>query len=68
MKNNVAYFRNLYGLTQEDLAKDCNVRRETIIRIENGLNVPSIKLALKIQYVLGEPMHKLFWLSESEKP
>lgn len=66
MYNNLSYYRNLYGFTQEQLAWQCNVRRETIMRIENNQNIPSLKLALSIQYVLAVDINDLFQLSDDE--
>ena len=36
------------GLTQEQLAKECEVQRTTITMIEIGENKPSVELAKKL--------------------
>ena len=36
------------GLTQEQLAKECDVQRTTITMIEIGENKPSVELAKKL--------------------
>lgn len=66
MINKLAYYRNKYGMTQEELARDLNVRRETIIRIENNKNIPSLKLALQIQYLFADDINDIFQLSDDE--
>jgi len=40
------------GLTQEQLASECGVIRQTISEIECGRNKPSLKLAKRIGEVL----------------
>ncbi|MDQ3079282.1 MAG: helix-turn-helix domain-containing protein [Pseudomonadota bacterium] len=53
------------GLTQAELAECCFVTRKTVNTVENGVFVPSALLALKLARALGEPVEKLFWLSEA---
>ena len=40
--------RTAKGLTQEQLAKECEVQRTTITMIEIGENKPSVELAKKL--------------------
>jgi len=56
-------FRINKNLTQEELAKRVNVRRETIVFLEQGKYNPSLKLALSIAQELGVPISKLFFFS-----
>jgi len=53
-------YRQLKNLTQEDLANIVNVRRETIVFLEQGKYVPSLKLAHDIARVFGVPIEKVF--------
>lgn len=48
------------GLTQEELAEEVNVRRETIIRLEAGKYNPSLKLAIDISRVLKTDIEDIF--------
>ncbi|MCD6141030.1 MAG: helix-turn-helix transcriptional regulator [Thermococcus sp.] len=48
MRNHLREFRELKGLTQEDLARALGVTRQTIIAIEKGKYNPSLELAFKI--------------------
>jgi putative transcriptional regulator len=48
MKNRIKVFRAMHDLTQEDLAKEIGVTRQTILAIEKGKYVPSLDLAFKI--------------------
>ena len=40
--------RTAKGITQEQLAKECEVQRTTITMIELGENKPSVELAKKL--------------------
>lgn len=41
------------GLTQQELADECDVNRTTITNIENGIINPSVQLAKKLGKILG---------------
>lgn len=60
MKTRIKELRARYDMTQEDLAKKIGVRRETILFIENGKYIPSLKLAHDIAKVLKTTMDELF--------
>ena len=45
---NVKELRTAKGITQEQLAKECEVQRTTITMIEIGENKPSVELAKKL--------------------
>ena len=59
----VKEFRIKRNLTQEELAKRVEVRRETIVFLEQGKYNPSLKLALKLAKELKVSIDKLFFLS-----
>ncbi|HLS52668.1 MAG TPA: helix-turn-helix transcriptional regulator [Tissierellaceae bacterium] len=48
MKNNLEKLRREKGISQEELANNLKVSRQTISSIENGRYNPSIILAFKI--------------------
>jgi putative transcriptional regulator len=48
MKNNLKVYRAMQDLTQEELAKELGVTRQTIIAIEKEKYDPSLLLAFKI--------------------
>ncbi len=48
-------------LSQEELARLCNVSRQTISAIEKGDYNPSINLCITICKVLGRTLDELFW-------
>jgi len=60
MKTKIKELRARYNLTQEDLARKVQVRRETILFIEKGNYNPSIKLAHEIAKALKTTIDELF--------
>ncbi len=61
-KNAVRKFRTDKNLTQEALANEVGVSRQTIIAIEKGGYTPSVTLALKLAQMLQTSVESLFWL------
>lgn len=57
---NLKKYRQLAGLTQDELAQMVGVRRETIIRLEAGKYNPSLKLAIDISRVVKAPIEEIF--------
>ena len=60
MKTKIKELRARYNLTQEDLAKKVDVRRETIVFLEKGKYNPSLKLAHDIAKALKTKIDELF--------
>jgi len=60
MKNNILKLRKSKGLTQAQLAKKCNVTRQTINAIENDRYDPTLQLAFKIASVLHTTVDNIF--------
>jgi putative transcriptional regulator len=60
MNNRIREYRAKYRLTQEDLAKKVNVRRETIVFLEKNKYNPSLKLAYDISKVFGSKIEEIF--------
>jgi len=61
MKNNIKITRNDHGLTQQELADNVGVRRETIIFLEKEKYNPSLKLAMDIAKVFKIKIDDLFY-------
>lgn len=51
-------------MTQEELADLAGVRRETIIYLEQGKYMPSLKLAHDVARILEIPIEELFIFEE----
>ena len=65
INNRVKQYRLSAGnMTQQELADQTGVTRQTIHSIEKGRYNPSIGLALKIAQILAVPIDKLFSLNE----
>ena len=53
-------YRQLQGLTQEQLAEIVGVRRETIMRLEKARYNPSLKLAIDISRAVKALIEEIF--------
>jgi len=62
LANRLRELRQRNDLTQEALGRSVHVTRQTVIAIEKGGYVPSVKLALELAMVLGVPLEELFWV------
>lgn len=60
MKTKIRELRAKMGLTQEELAQQVGVRRETIVFLEKGKYNPSLKLAYKVARALGSTIEEVF--------
>jgi putative transcriptional regulator len=61
MTTKIKEFRARYNLTQEKLAQMVKVRRETILFVEQGKYIPSLKLAYDIANALKTKIDELFF-------
>lgn len=60
MKNRLEELRKQNGLTQEELANELEVSRQTISSIENERYEPSIPLAFKIAIFFKMKIEEIF--------
>ena len=60
MENKILELRKVKGYTQDELAKKCNVSRQTINAIENNRYDPTLQLAFKIAKVLNATVDDIF--------
>jgi putative transcriptional regulator len=61
MKNRIKVYRALRDLTQEALADQLGVTRQTILAIEKGKYDPSLELAFRISRLFKVPIDKMFF-------
>lgn len=66
MKNRIAELRSKEGLTQQALADEMGVSRQTIISLERGRYNPSIFLAHKVASRFGLSIEQVFLFEEDE--
>ncbi|MBA4319130.1 MAG: transcriptional regulator [Flavobacterium sp.] len=67
MKNRLKIERAILNITQEELAKQIGVSRQTINSIEKNRYVPSTVLALKLSNLFKKPVNDFFELEDDEK-
>jgi putative transcriptional regulator len=66
MTNNLKVLRAIKNISQEDLAKQIEVSRQTINAMEKGKYVPSTVLALKLARFFEISVEKVFSLEEND--
>jgi len=66
MKNNIRVERAIVRITQQQLAEQIGVARQTINAIEANKYVPSTVLALKIARVFSKPVETVFILEDTD--
>lgn len=60
MENTIHTRRRALGLSQEELARQCGVSRQTVNAIENNKYDPTLALAFRLAQVLGTTVDVLF--------
>lgn len=60
MENVIRNKRKEKGISQEELAKQCGVSRQTINAIENDKYDPTLSLAFRLAWELGLTVDELF--------
>jgi DNA-binding XRE family transcriptional regulator len=63
-RTRIKELRARYDLTQEDLAKQVGVTRQTIVYLEKGTYNPSLDLAHRVARVLKTTIEDLFIFDE----
>jgi putative transcriptional regulator len=67
MHNRIREFRARDNLTQEELARKVNVRRETIVFLEKNKYNPSLRLAYDLARVFSVAIEELFHFRDEEE-
>ena len=52
------------GMTQQALADEVGVTRQTIVALEGGAYTPSLALALRIAQLFDKSVEEIFWIDE----
>lgn len=61
IRNNIRVLRFHHGeMTQEELAKQAGVTRQTIVAMEKDKYSPSLELAFRIAHVFSVPLEEVF--------
>lgn len=66
MQNNLKVLRAMKSFTQQDLADQIQVSRQTINAMEKGKYVPSTVLALRLASVFETSVLEIFTLEDSD--
>lgn len=66
MQNRIRDLRERRGLTQEELARQLGVTRQTVNAIENDKYNPTLSLAFKLSRLFGEPIEAIFQYAGEE--
>ena len=64
LKNRIKEYRKKFGLTQEELANEVDVTRQTVISLENGKYIASLQLAFKLARFFKVSIEELFIYEE----
>jgi putative transcriptional regulator len=67
MKNRIKVYRAMHDMSQEVLAQEMGVTRQTIMAIENGKYNPSLYLAVKIARLFEVRIDDVFLLDTLEE-
>jgi putative transcriptional regulator len=60
IRNQIRELRALHGMTQQELADQVGVTRQTVIAIEQDKYSPSLETAFKVAIALGVPLEQCF--------
>ncbi len=66
MTNNLKVLRAIKNISQEELAKQIQVSRQTINAMEKGKYVPSTVLSLKLARFFEKSVEEIFALEETD--
>lgn len=66
MKNTISQLRKQHKITQEELANEVGVTRQTITFIETGKYIASLPLAFKIAKFFDMSIEEIFSIEEDD--
>lgn len=66
LTNRVKELRAKHRYTQNDLAQEVDVTRQTIVALEKGSYIPSLLLAMKIARTFQLPIEEIFFMEEEK--
>jgi putative transcriptional regulator len=64
MRTEIYKFRRMKGISQQQLADDLGVSRQTIVSLEKERYVASLQLAYKISKYFGYSIEEIFHMEE----
>ena len=60
IRNQLRELRAAHAMTQQDLADNIGVTRQTVIAIEGDKYSPSLETAFKIAFIFNVPLEQVF--------
>jgi putative transcriptional regulator len=66
LHNRIAILRVEYGMSRQDLARELNISRQTVMALERGEYFPSLYLAIRIGQLFALPLEEIFFLSNDD--
>ena len=66
MKNTISQLRKQHKITQEELATEVGVTRQTITSIETGKYIASLPLAFKLAKFFDMSIEEIFSIEEDD--
>lgn len=67
IRNNVRELRAARAMTQQELAEQIDLTRQTVIAIEGDKYSPSLETAFRIASVFGVPLEQVFQYEDGRK-
>ena len=64
LRNNLKSIRTRLGMSQQELANQAGVTRQTISGVESGQYAPSVAITLRLAKTLGCQVEDLFWFEQ----
>ena len=65
LRNRIKEFRSVEnGMTQQSLADQVGVTRQTIVALEAEGYTPSLALALRVAQLFRKSVEEVFWINE----
>ena len=68
MNNRIKVFRAMNNITQEELAREIGVTRQTILALENRQYRPSLLLAARIAHYFEKRIDEIFLVDDEKEP
>jgi putative transcriptional regulator len=66
LHNHIAILRAEHGMSRQDLARELDISRQTVMALERGEYFPSLYLAIRIGQLFALPIEEIFFLSNDD--
>jgi putative transcriptional regulator len=66
LHNHIALLRAEHGMSRQDLARELDISRQTVVALERGEYFPSLYLAIRIGQLFALQLEEIFFLSNDD--